>query len=926
MKPNHLKTTIRLLGDLLGETIIDQEGDDVFQQTELIRNLFKAWRQEDADATKQIDTIVPELVADLPRAKAVLKAFSNYFQLINLAEERQRARVLRDRVEAARQSGEPMDETIPQAIKTLVSEGVDAAEMQTMLDGMAITPVFTAHPTESKRRTVRQILANISELIHKFDSSDNYECDRDRIKELIHDHIVLLWQSDETRDRRPTVMDEVRNTGLYFFETVLFELVPRIYEELETALADAWPDHDFNVPPLLRYGSWIGGDRDGNPYVTTDVTEEALRAHKATIVVRYLYEVDAMYGLLSPSLTRADFSQPFLDHLAECMDRVPTGEKETFARFSQEPYRQMMIWIFRRLKATQKQNESPWNEIHVEDGAYEHYETSEEFLADLLLVRDSLNENKGERLAHGRFQRLIRAVEVFGFHLATLDVRQHADFHRQATAEVFTRNKTVENYVELDEAEKIRVLTEEIESPRPWTGGSKASAAELSDESAQTLKLFRKIGQAHQMLGQASMQTYIISMTEGVSNLLEVLLMTHDAGLAGQLDIVPLFETVADLKAAPKIMADLFQNPVYANHLKQRGGRQQIMIGYSDSNKDGGYLRANWMLFTAQRNLAETCLKHGIVMTLFHGRGGSLGRGGGPANRAILAQPPESVKGRIRITEQGEVVSSRYSDPEIAHRHLEQLVHAVLCSNGKRPHFEQIDRWSSTMDDVSAAAHAKYRLLVEDSHFLEYFQAASPIDLIGQMNIGSRPAHRRATRSLNDLRAIPWVFAWTQSRAGVPSWFGVGSGFEAWLGQSADKRAKRMKELQEMYQQWPFFRTVIGNVHLGLGRADMAISKCYAQLTGEQAGKKIHDQIHAEYDLSKKIILEITCHENLLDTEPWLQKSIRVRNPYVDPMNLIQVELLKHFRNASDDSESEALGRAILQSVNGIAAGLQSVG
>ena len=542
MKSDHLKTTIRLLGDLLGQTIIDQEGDDVFQQTEVIRSLFIAWRQEDTDATKQIDAIVPELVDDLPRAKAVLKAFSNYFQLINLAEERQRAWVLRDRIEAARQSGEPMDETIAQAIKTLVAEGVDATEMQTMLDGMAITPVFTAHPTESKRRTVRQILANISELLHKYNSSDNYEYDRERIKELIHDHIVLLWQSDETRDRRPTVLDEVRNTGLYFFETVLFELVPRIYEELETALADAWPNHQFNVPPLLRYGSWIGGDRDGNPFVTTDVTEEALRAHKATIVVRYLYEVDAMYGLLSPSLTRADFSKPFLDHLAECMARVPAGEKETFARFSQEPYRQMMIWIFRRLKATQKQNESSWNEIHDEDGAYEAYETSDEFLSDLLLVRDSLIENKGERLARGRFQRLIRAVEVFGFHLATLDVRQHADFHRQATAEVFARNNTVENYIELDEAEKIRVLTEEIESPRPWTGGSKASSADLSDETTQTLKLFRKIGQAHQMLGTESMQTYIISMTEGVSNLLEVLLMTHDAGLAGQLDIVPLFE------------------------------------------------------------------------------------------------------------------------------------------------------------------------------------------------------------------------------------------------------------------------------------------------------------------------------------------------------------------------------------------------
>jgi len=602
--------------------------------------------------------------------------------------------------------------------------------MQKILDGMAITPVFTAHPTESKRRTVRQLLGNISELLQRYNASDNYDHDRERIRDLIHDHVVLLWQTDETRDRRPTVMDEVRNTGLYFFETVLFDLVPRVYEELEASLAEAYPGHQFDVPPLLTYGSWIGGDRDGNPYVTTDVTEEALRAHKATILGRYLYEVDAMYGLLSPSISRAGFSEPFLKRLEECMSQVPADEKEVFLRFSQEPYRQMLIWIFRRLKATQKQNESAWD--HPAENA-RAYPNVEEFLSDLLLIRDSLIENKGERLVRGRFQRLIRAVEVFGFHLATLDVRQHADHHRQATAEVFARNQTVENYADLSEPEMVKLLTEELGSPRPWTGGSKAGAPEMSDEATQTLKLFRKIGQAHEMLGPQSMQTYIISMTEGVSNMLEVLLMAHDAGLEGKLDIVPLFETVNDLLAAPKIMENLFNNPVYANHLKQRGGQQQIMIGYSDSNKDGGYLRANWMLFTAQRNLAETCQRHGVVMTLFHGRGGSLGRGGGPANRAILSQPPESVKGRIRITEQGEVVSSRYSDPEIAHRHLEQLVHAVLCTNGKLPQFDEIDRWSSVMDSVSGLAHKKYRSLVEDKLFLDYFQAASPIDLIGQM-------------------------------------------------------------------------------------------------------------------------------------------------------------------------------------------------
>ncbi len=425
-------------------------------------------------------------------------------------------------------------------------------------------------------------------------------------------------------------------------------------------------------------------------------------------------------------------------------------------------------------------------------------------------------------------------------------------------------------------------------------------------------------------MGPESMKTYIISMTHGVSHLLEVLLLAQDAELFGKLDIVPLFETVDDLRAAPAIMTSLFENPVYARHLSLRGNQQEIMIGYSDSNKDGGYLQANWMLFTAQRNMAKACEEHGIKLTLFHGRGGSIGRGGGPTNRAILAQPPESVQGRIRITEQGEVVSSRYSDPEIAHRHLQQLLHATLCSTGKRPQFDKIDQWSAVMDELSEFAYRKYRSLVEREDFLAYFENASPIDQIGNLNIGSRPSHRRTTRTLDDLRAIPWVFAWTQSRTNVPSWFGVGTGFDQWL--SADnQRTSRMATLQEMYRQWPFFRTLLGNVHLGMGRADLEIGEQYAKLAGE-AGKQVFADIQAEFELSRSVVLEITGCDKLLQTEPWLQHSIRVRNPYVDPLNYIQIELLKRLRNSPDEQLEPAIMKAVIQSVNGVAAGLQNVG
>ena len=923
-KPNELGETIRLLGGLLGQTIIDQEGNRVFDMEEDIRKLAIAWRSGDESANKRLGEIIPKLVDDLPLTSANLKAFSSYFQLVNLAEERERVRVLRKRAETAFQAGEPMDETIGAAIATLKREGITAEQFQATLKTMAITPVFTAHPTESKRRTIRQILNKVSCLLQQAHSRELFEHERKDIAEILHDYIVLLWQSDETRNRRPTVMDEVRNSGLYFFENTLFDLIPRIYEELEVALKESFPDFDFEIPSFLNYGSWIGGDRDGNPYVTTQVTEDTLREHKELVLEQYGREVVSMYELLSPSITRAKFSQAFMDSPETDKQLIPEEEFEVLERFGQEPYRQKFIMMFRRINATREQNKLPW-------GAPPNpraYETVDEFLADLYLIRDSLLEAKGERLVRGKFARLIRSVEVFGFHMATLDIRQHARHHRAATAEIFKLNRTSDDYESKTEAEKNAALTAEIECPRSWTGGIKADGGfGFSEETNSLLTLFRLIRSAQDANGPDAIKTYIISMTEGVSNMLEVLLLASDAELFGRIDIVPLFETVDDLKAAPKIMDELFANPAYAKHLKERGGQQQIMIGYSDSNKDGGYLRANWMLFTAQRQMAEVCQANDVLLTLFHGRGGSLGRGGGPANRAILAQPTESVRGRIRITEQGEVVSSRYSEPEIAHRHLQQLMHAVLCSTGTRPEFDKIGEWSNVMDSLSQFAHQKYRSLVERDDFLAYFQTASPIDQIGQLNIGSRPSHRRATQTLDDLRAIPWVFAWTQTRTNVPSWYGAGTGFEKWLNDEtgAGDFDSRLKSLTEMYKNWPFFRTLLSNVHLGMGRADMAISSLYASLAGD-AGAAVFADIKNEFELSQKHVLQITGGAELLHTEPWLQHSIRVRNPYVDPLNYIQVELLKRLRADPEGKNSAAIRHALLQSVNGIAAGLQNVG
>ena len=914
---NDISANIRMLGDLLGETIVYQEGEAAFELEEDIRALAKEWRGGDESAKERLEQIMPKLVGNLGLAESTLKAFLTYFQLINLAEEHQRVSVLKQRAEKAFDSGEPMDETIADALQTLKREGVTPEELQDVFRTMEIVPVFTAHPTESKRQTIRHILRQVTQLIGDINRPGTLSRERARLKERLHSLITLLWQSAESRQRRPTVMDEVRNTGLYFIEHTLFDLVPRIYEELQQSLAETWPDDPVKVPSFLSYGTWIGGDRDGNPFVTIDTTIEALKAQQKLILTLYLHKVDALYNLLSCSKARVGVSDKLAQSIESDFELIDSSEHEVIGRFEDEPYRQKLVMMFRRLRATRDHAEKAWDGSALPARAYPNVEA---FRADLELIRESLLAHKGEKLARGRLARLIRATQVFGFHLASMDIRQHARVHRDAMSDIMNALGRYENYSDFDESARIEALTK--------LGAEVSDLSAIGDEqklsTAKLLDLFATIKKAHDTIGEASITTYIISMTEGVSNLLEILVYAKTAGLMGKIDIVPLFETVDDLFAAPKIMKALFANPLYAEHLKLRGNQQQIMIGYSDSNKDGGFMRANWMLFTAQRNMAQACADCGVRMTLFHGRGGSLGRGGGPTNRAILAQPTESVRGRIRITEQGEVVSSRDSVPAIARRHLEQVLHAVLCSTGSRPHFDDLDKWAAAMDELSEIAWKKYRSLVDHPDFLSYFQTATPIDQIGKLNIGSRPSHRRATKTLDDLRAIPWVFAWTQSRANVPSWYGIGTAFSQWLGDDAD--GSRLQMLQTMNKEWPFFRTMLSNVHLGMGRADMAIAGMYAQLADPKVAEAIFGDIKSEFELSREMLLKVTETDELLETEPWLKHSIKVRNPYVDPMNYIQVALLKELRSNPNHPDVEQLRQSVVLSINGIAAGLQNVG
>ncbi|MCB0253613.1 MAG: phosphoenolpyruvate carboxylase [Anaerolineae bacterium] len=901
---------IHLLGNMLGEVLIEQEGQPLFDRVEEVRALTKAMRLGDESAEASLQQIVESL--SLSEAYGVVKAFASYFQLVNLAEEQARVRALRSRA----QSGEPLNETITAAVTELSRRGLAADQLQALIDRLAIMPVITAHPTEAKRRTIMVKLGRLAAKLHEIDTVTLTPDEWADAIDLITEEIASLWQTEETRTRQPTVLDEVRN-NLYYLEHTLFELAPRLHVELHRALAAIYPGDAFQVAPFVRIGSWVGGDRDGNPFVSIAVTEETLRTQKALALRLYRAAIDRMYGVLSSS-ERFGVSDGLRASLAADAMRFPAEAVRFEQRYPGQLYRQKMAFIYQKLLATEEGAARPWRADRLSRPT--EYGSAGEFLDDLRLMQSSLAQHRGARMARGRLQRLITQVETFGFHLATLDIRQHSERHASAVAELLGRYGLVATYSDLSEHQRHDLLTAELYNPRPLT----PARLDFSPETNETIELFRLIRRAHERLGPRAIDSYIISMTAGASDVLAVLLMAQDTGVADQLDIVPLFETVRDLENAGRVMEALFTNPVYAAHLLARGGRQQVMIGYSDSNKDGGFLAANWALHRTQRALVEVCDRHGVWLTLFHGRGGTIGRGGGPTNEAILAQPAGSVRGSVKITEQGEVVADRFANPHIAYRYLGQLCNAVMLASHQSDGVGSTPRaWMSAMNELAGLAEQMYRELVHGNPALvAYFHAATPIAEISQLNIGSRPARRKAGQQIRDLRAIPWVFAWTQTRVNLPGWFGLGTALETWASDDSGRWAL----LAEMYRDWAFFRTTVDNAQMSLRKADMHIAQLYASLADEKVREEVFPRISAEYARAEQSVLRITGLGELLDNEQWLQKAIRLRNPYVDPMNYIQVALLRRLRHTDDPDEAEALRSVILLSVNGIAAGLRNTG
>ncbi len=926
--PEHdlLSANIRALGDALGRIITAQQGPAALALVEQVRRMAKELRNAPHETDPQA---LPRLIADLslPQLQGLVKAFTLYFGLVNLAEGVERLRSLR--VRDLRNAPAPRTESIADAIGLLKRHGVPADDIQAWLDHALIMPVLTAHPTESRRRTILIKLRRIFDTLIDLTFGERLVLPSDRQAALIRieREIVGLWQSDDVRHRRPSVLDEVEN-GLFYFQTVLWDLLPQIYRETAEALAEAYPDHQWQLTPFLRFGSWMGGDRDGNPFVTPEVTIETVRLMRSAML-RYLIGcIDRLITDLSQSVQQVQVDTAIIDRIAEYRDLMPDAEASLNPHYRCEPYRQLCHFIQARLQHTLHytlKHTPQWGADPPPPRLPTVYYHSRELLADLDLIDASLRNHGGELIADGLLRDVRANVAVCRLHTATLDVRQHASRHTAALSEILAAAGVVANYEALDEAERVAVLSTEIRRPRPLTP---SRLCHFSPATAETVYTFRVMAAISEQLDPEIFQTYIVSTTSQVSDLLAVLLLCRDAGLyqpsqQSQLNIVPLFETGDDLQRAPVLLDELLQLPVYREHLALRDNLQEVMLGYSDSNKEGGFVAANWALYRAQVELTAVTERHDARLRLFHGRGGAVGRGGGPAGQAILAQPPGTLHGQIKVTDQGEMISDRYLDPRTAHRHLEQVVNAVLRASFPGMARQPEPEWLAAMEQMATTARTAYRRLVyEDPDFLTYFRNATPVAEFSRLRIGSRPVSRRQSDRIEDLRAIPWVFSWMQSRHTIPGWFGLGSALETF----AQADPSHLHLLRTMYRNWPFFTTLLDNAQMIMLKADMSIARCYADLVPHQAiAERIFQHIESEFRRTERMICQITEHSDLLASQPVLQRAIRQRNPYIDPLSYVQIELLRRLRSAPPEEQSE-LETVLLMSINGIAAGLKNTG
>ena len=917
---------IRLLGRILGDVIRTQEGPEAFELVEQIRKLSVAFRR---DADHEADKALKKLLKGLPgdRAVSVIRAFTYFSHLANLAEDRHhiRRRAIHER------AGHTQEGSIDVALQRLRWAGITPKTISQTLAGSYVSPVLTAHPTEVQRKSILDAERDIAHLLTERDAikaraaAVNAAKDALSPKELaaneqqIRARVMQLWQTRLLRFTKLTVADEIENALSYYESTFLRE-IPKLYAELEASL-DGQP-----VASFLRMGQWIGGDRDGNPNVTAQTLEHALTRQSDVALRHYLTEVHYLGSELSLSAMLVPFGPE--------MQALAAQSPDTNEHRQDEPYRRALTGIYARLAATLK-NLTGGDAARHAVAPQNPYASAEDFLADLRVIEASLCSHHAEAVAAQRLHPLIRAVEVFGFHLATVDLRQSSDKHEEVVAELLTTARIEKHYSQLDEHAKQALLLGLLNDARPL----RVPGAAYSEHAVSELAIFETAKRMLGTFGQQAIRHYIISHTETVSDLLEVLLLQKEVGLMrGTLDgeaindliVVPLFETIEDLRNAAPIMRDFYALPGVAALIQRSGAEQDIMLGYSDSNKDGGIFTSNWELYRAEIALVELFEKlersHGIKIRMFHGRGGTVGRGGGPSYQAILAQPPGTVRGQIRLTEQGEVIGAKFANPEIGRRNLETLVAATLEATLLQPTKPATRAFLDAAAELSEASMDAYRGLVYGTPgFTDYFFGATPLRELTQLNIGSRPASRKALEKIEDLRAIPWGFSWGQCRLTLPGWFGFGSAVTAFLDKpDAAERRAALALLQKMYRQWPFFRTLLSNMDMVLAKSDLALASRYAELVSDsRLRKKIFTAIEAEWHSTADALAQITGEKNRLEGNPALARSIRHRFPYIDPLHHLQVELIRRYRAGLAD---ERVQRGIHISINGIAAGLRNTG
>lgn len=909
---NTLREEIAFLGERLGRTIEMLVGHESFELVEQVRKLAWERRTRPSDAVSELMRLIQQMECD--QLRVVIRAFTIFFDLANLAEDRQRMRILRQRERTSHPR--PRSESIAAAMEQLCQAGAPSSEIESLLDGLLLDLVFTSHPTEAKRRSVRRKLRRMRELMDRLET-DQTPAERAATESAIEAELAKLWQTDFIRPWRPSVIQEVKR-GLSV-KPILWQVVPQLLSDLRNSAADVYSPTIELQRSCLRFGSWIGGDRDGHPGVTPEITEQAIVWLRETAIDYQIKACRDLFESLSLSQRQLDYGPELNSGIYAAREHWPQLEVELADIPPDEVCRRWIGVMHWRLRQTRRVS---LDHADVE-GAYC---SAQELARDAATLLDAVNKSPAAELLSGEVQAWLDRIDTFGFHLANLDVRQDSRKYRGAVDELLQAAGLCDAPQDLDETGRVAMLTRTI------TLRLQVVCQELTEETQEAIALFRLLHRVHGSFGCKALGGHVISMTNAPSDVVSVLWLWRQAapsalgsmlGDSAPLPIIPLFETIDDLQNGPEILDRLLELPVYREYLRGQHDEQTIMLGYSDSTKDGGYLTACWSAQRAQQELTEVAQRHGVRLTFFHGRGGSLGRGGGPAARSILSLPAGTFHGSLRLTEQGEVLSDRYDDSRIAFRHLEQLLWSSLLAAGSGAQSPD-EAWVSTMRQLSDDSFRAYRELIQLPGFVEFFRSVTPINEIEQLPIGSRPARRTGGTNLADLRAIPWVFSWTQCRCLIPAWYGLGAAATACLAQPGGQDL-----LQSMYRDWPFFRATIDNAELAIAKADLDVAEIYADLAEPSAEvDQIKQLIAAEFNSTRQALLAITPQDDILDGTPWLKDSIRMRNRYIDPLNLIQVDLLRRLSDCSeeDTEQQEELRHLTRLSINGIASGMRTSG